>query len=99
MVAVVNGYVCFTTCDAKKAKQGEDPLALNGAPQDGKDGKHKKNGLDGQPATVLGGALKDLTDAIDPGKNNDPSNPAASQSPPGGIASSSPASSRVDVLA
>jgi hypothetical protein len=38
MVAVVNGYVCFTTCDAKKAKQGEDPLALNGAAQDGKDG-------------------------------------------------------------
>jgi hypothetical protein len=93
MVAVVNGYVCFTTCHAKKAKQGEDPLALNGAAQDG---KHKKSGIDGQPATVLGGALKDLKDAIDPGKKNDPSNPASSQSPPGASSSSV---SRVDIRA
>jgi hypothetical protein len=92
MVAVVNGYVCFTTCDAKKAKQGEDPLALTGSSQDS---KQKKNGLDGQPATVLGGALKNLKDAIDPSKKGDPGNPASGQSPPGDTS----APSRVDVLA
>jgi hypothetical protein len=95
MVAVVNGYVCFTTCDAKKARQGKDPLALTGSSQDG---KHKKNGLDGQPATVLGGALKNLKDAIDPGKKSDPSSPASGPPPPGGASSSSPAS-RVDIRA
>ena len=95
MVAVVNGYVCFTTCDAKKAKQGEDPLALTGASPDRK----KKHGLDGQPATVLDGALKNLKNALDPGKKSDPGNPASGQSPAGGTSSSSSASLRVDVLA
>ena len=31
MVAVVNGYVCFSSCDAAKAKQGKDPNAPPGA--------------------------------------------------------------------
>ena len=30
MVAIVNGYTCFTTCDAEKAKQGKDPNAKPG---------------------------------------------------------------------
>jgi hypothetical protein len=86
MVAVVNGYVCFTTCDADKAKQGKDPLAKPGEQSD--DSK-KKNGLDSQRATILDGALKNLKDAIDP------SNPTSGVSPPGDTTSSS----RVDVLA
>jgi len=93
MVAIVNGYTCFTTCDAEKAKQGKDPLALTGASQD-EDSK-KKNGLNGQPATVLDGALKDLTAATDPTKSGDPGDPASSGSP----ASDATSSSRVDVLA
>ena len=93
MVAVVNGYVCFTTCDAKAARQGKDPLAISGGSQD--DNNKKKNGLDNQPATVLGGALKAFKDALDPTKQSDPSNPASGQSPPGNTSSSS----RVDVTA
>lgn len=93
MVAVVNGYVCFTTCDAKAAKQGKDPLAK---PGEQPDGQKKKNGIDGQPATILDGALKNLKDAVDPSKQSDPSNPASGQSPPGNTSSSS---SRVDVTA
>jgi hypothetical protein len=93
MVAVVNGYVCFTTCDAKQAKQGKDPLALTGAAQ-GEDSKHK-SGLNGQPATILGGALKDLANALDPTKSGDPSNPAPNNSPSGDTGSPS----RVDVFA
>ena len=92
MVAVVNGYTCFTTCDAEKAKQGKDP---NAKPGDEFDRKKKKDGLNGQPATLLGGALKDLTDAIDPAKQSDPSNPASGNSPPG----DTPSSSSVDLFA
>ncbi len=95
MVAVVNGYVCFTTCDAKKAKQGQDP---NAKPGDALDPSKKKNGIDGQPATVLGGALKTLKDALHPGTQGDASGPAAGPSPPGASSSSS-ASSRVDLFA
>ena len=93
MVAVVNGYTCFTTCDADKAKQGKNPLALTGA-SDGEDSK-RKSGLNGQPATILGGALKDLANALDPAKSGDPNNPTSNNSPPGDTSSSS----RVDVFA
>ena len=91
MVAVVNGYTCFTTCDAEKAKQGKDPNAKPGELQ-GEDSK-KKDGLNGQPATVLGGALKNLTDAVDPTKSSDPGNPTSSNSTSGDTTSSS----RVDI--
>ena len=58
MVAIVNGYVCFSTCDAKSAKQGKDPNAPPGSPPGTK--AHKPGdppGIDGQPATMFGGAL------------------------------------------
>jgi hypothetical protein len=62
MVAIVNGYVCFTSCDAKSAQQGRDPNAPPGSPPGTK--AHKPGdppaGIDGQPTTVLGGALQDL---------------------------------------
>ena len=54
----------------------------------GEDGK-KKDGLNGQPATILDGALKNLTDAVDPAKSSDPSNPASGNSPRATRASSS----------
>ncbi len=95
MVAVVNGYVCFSGCDAEKAKQGEDPNAKPG--EEFIDGDKKKDGLNGQPATILGGALKNLKDAVDPTKESDPSNPTPGRSPPGGTSFSF--SSRVDVFA
>ena len=92
MVAVVNGYICFTNCDAAKAKQGQDPNAKPGElPDDSK----KKQGLNGQPATILDGALKNSADALDPSKSSDPTNPASGPSPSGGSTSTS----RVDVTA
>lgn len=64
MVAIVNGYICFSTCDAKSAQQGRDPNAPPGSAPGTK--AHKPgdppSGLDGQPATVLDGALQDLLD-------------------------------------
>jgi len=62
-VSVVNGYVCFSSCDVAAAKQGKDPNAPPGA-LPGADDK-KKHGLSG-PATILDGALKDLTSAVSP---------------------------------
>ena len=62
MVAIVNGYVCFSTCDAKSAQQGRDPNAPPGSPPGTK--AHKPgdpaSSFDGQPATTFGGALADL---------------------------------------
>jgi len=60
-ISVVNGYVCTSGCDAAKAKQGIDPNAPPGTPP-GVDSK--KSEFAGQPATVLGGALKDLANAV-----------------------------------
>ena len=67
MISVVNGYVCTSSCDAASARAGKEPNAPPGTPpgQSGKtDNKaDKTSGLDDQPATVLGGALKDLAAA------------------------------------
>jgi hypothetical protein len=58
MISVVNGYVCYGSCDAAKAKQGKDPNTPPGAPADAsKTGK--TSGFSGQPATILDGVLKD----------------------------------------
>jgi len=59
-VSVVNGYVCFSSCDVAQAKQGKDPNAPPGAGHD----KPKSSGLANQPATILDGALKNLVQAV-----------------------------------
>ena len=55
MISVVNGYVCNSSCDAAKAKQGKDPNAPPGTPPGASD---KTSGFAGQPATILDGVLK-----------------------------------------
>lgn len=62
MVSVVNGYICFNSCDEATARQGKDPQAPPGSPP-GTSSKDKTSGLDKQPATVLDGVLKDLAKA------------------------------------
>lgn len=66
MISVVNGFVCQSSCDVEKAKQGKDPNAPPGSPPEttAKDAA----GFDKQPATVLGGALKEQSAAnpVDP---------------------------------
>ena len=69
MVAVVNGSICFSSCDAAKAKQGKDPNAPPGAQSDpfkAHDPSKPKFALDSQLATMLGGALQDLANAVNP---------------------------------
>lgn len=74
MITVVNGYVCTSSCDAASARAGKDPNAPPG--QSGK--ADKKSGLDGKPATVLGGALQDLqtSNGVTPANGAAPSNGA-----------------------
>ena len=65
MFSVVNGFVCFSSCDEAKAKQGKDPhpsdATLSGDPNPA-----KKSAFDGQPAAILDGALKELATAGGP---------------------------------
>lgn len=60
MITVVNGYVCTSSCDAASARAGKDPNAPPGTPPGQSSKTDKTSGLDGQPATLLGGALQDL---------------------------------------
>jgi hypothetical protein len=62
MISVVNGYVCTSSCEATSAKQGKDPSAPPGTPP-GTSKTGKTSAFAGQPATILGGALKDLAAA------------------------------------
>jgi hypothetical protein len=59
MISVVNGFVCSSSCDVEKAKQGKDPNAPPGTPPGTSGTENKTTGFDNQPATVLDGALKD----------------------------------------
>ena len=70
MISVVNGYVCTSSCEAASAKQGKDPHALPGTPPGT---SNKSSGFAGQPATVLGGALKDIAVASSAGPADKPS--------------------------
>lgn len=63
MISLVNGYVCHDCSDVALAKQGKDPNAKPGEPQDG---AHKTGGISAfanQPATILDGALQGLLSA------------------------------------
>jgi hypothetical protein len=59
-VSVVNGYVCFSSCDVAQAKQNKDPNVPPGAAHE----RPKSSALAGQPATILDGALKNLASAV-----------------------------------
>jgi hypothetical protein len=70
MVSVVNGYVCFSSCDEAKAKRGNDPNVVSGKPPDVSDPK-KKSAFAGRPTVILGGVLKGLANgASSPGASD-----------------------------
>jgi hypothetical protein len=63
MISLVNGYVCHNCSEVALAKQGKDPNAKPGEPQDG---SHKTGGISAfgdRPATIFGGSLKGLLSA------------------------------------
>ena len=70
MVSVVNGYVCFSSCDVAKAKQGNDPNGVPGMPPEASNLK-RKSAFAGQPAVILDGVLNgQANSASSPGAPN-----------------------------
>ena len=78
MISFVNGFLCTSSCDVSKAKQGVDPhpkadAAQNPAKPETKDGVVKPD----DPAVVLGGALS--TTAVAPAAALSSSTPVQTQ--------------------
>jgi len=62
MISIVNGFVCYSSCDATKAKRGEDPAKKPGQVDDSTKDKLGQivspTSADGRGAAVtFGGAL------------------------------------------
>jgi hypothetical protein len=60
-VSVVNGYFCANSCDAAKAKKGEDPHPSTDPGS--VDGKARSSARADDPAVVFGGALSSVLQA------------------------------------
>ena len=61
-ISIVNGYVCTSSCDAAKARKGEDPHPLTGADKAAiamQDKASDSSRTDG-PAVLFGGSLSGL---------------------------------------
>lgn len=70
-VSVVNGYMCYTPCQAAAARAGKDPHVPPGAPTGQSDPMHerkdKADGLAGQPPAILDpGHAASGAGAVDP---------------------------------
>jgi hypothetical protein len=63
-VSVVNGFVCYSSCDESKAKKGQDPHPATGLAKDtdGGGGPSRPGRAD-EPAVVFGGSLRQLPGA------------------------------------
>jgi hypothetical protein len=75
-IAVVNGYFCATSCDAAKAKKGQDPHPSNDPGS--VDGNNNSPRAD-NPAVVFGGSLRNTlqTYAVTATSATQPDDPAA----------------------
>ena len=56
-VSVVNGFVCYSSCDVSKAKQGKDPHPSTSADNANQGDEPSSPGRVDQPAVVFGGSL------------------------------------------
>jgi hypothetical protein len=78
-VSVVNGFVCYSSCDVSKAKQGKDPHPSTGAGNLNQDSQSSSPGAGraGQPAVVFGGSLStSIADSVTAVSGTEPANPA-----------------------
>jgi hypothetical protein len=57
-ISIVNGYFCANSCDASKAKKGEDPHPSTDPGT--VDGNDRNSSRAGNPAVVFGGSLSNL---------------------------------------
>ncbi len=76
-VSVVNGFVCYSSCDVSKAKQGKDPHPSTGAGNLDQDNESSAPGRADQPAVVLGGSLgASAADSVTAVADTEPANSA-----------------------
>jgi hypothetical protein len=70
-VSVVNGFLCYSSCDQAKARQGKDPHPKQDGSGDasnsvsGQQDSSKATGAPNDPAVTFGGALSGLN-AVQP---------------------------------
>jgi len=62
-VSVVNGFVCYSSCDVGKAKQGQDPHPSTGPANVDKESAPSSLGRADQPAVIFGGSLRPTSGA------------------------------------
>jgi hypothetical protein len=77
-ISIVNGYFCANSCDAAKAKKGEDPHpSTDPGNADGSNNSSRAN----NPAVVFGGSLSNTlqTYAIGATSGAQPDDPAAAR--------------------
>ena len=80
-VSVINGYVCYSGCDAAKARTGQDPHPKSDTGQPGTATTPTAGGVQ-NPAVVFGGSLAGR-DAVAPAANSQQA--AATNLPPNGV--------------
>ncbi len=85
-VSIVNGYVCYSGCDAAKARTGQDPHPKTDTSQPG--ATTPTAGGVQNPAVTFGGSLADRN-AVTPANNSQQS----------GAANRNPAPNTVDLYA
>jgi len=77
-ISIVNGYFCANSCDAAKAKKGEDPHpSTDPGNADGSDNSSRVD----NPAVVFGGSLSNTLQsyAVGPTSGAQPDDPAAAR--------------------
>jgi len=77
-ISVVNGYFCANSCDAAKAKKGEDP---HPSTDPGSVGGSNNSSRADDPAVVFGGSLSNAlqTYAVGATSGAQPDDPAAAR--------------------
>jgi hypothetical protein len=91
-LSIVNGYLCFSSCDQAKARQGKDPHPKPDGGDKAGDATNKPRAPDG-PAVLFGGGLANLADL----SANSQRDPRAATTPASGTDSNVPRTA-VDIL-
>jgi hypothetical protein len=76
MITVVNGYICYCSCDVAKAEQNKNPRTPPGDLPDSSNSSNQTPTPLDQPATVLSGVLANLSQSSTDAANTvDSTNP------------------------
>jgi hypothetical protein len=62
-ISVVNGYLCMNSCDAAKARTGQNPHTSTTSAQSGSGTNHQTNDASTGAAVIYGGVLANFSSA------------------------------------